>query len=308
MKSTVDAKVKNSFRFLHKRSADGQKRGKLTPITSLLLLVLVIYTLSMFLLLGWGVITSFKSQEDYYLNTYKLPEKWLISNYIDISKEFYVKVHRRPVLLPEMFFNSILYAVGTALMQALSACIVAYMCARFKYRFYKVLYAVVLITMMLPLIGTLPSEIKLAKTLRLYDEMWGIWIMSFNFLGTYFLIFHAAFRSIPITYAEAAKIDGASNLTVMLRIYFPLAKTTFFTCFLIEFIGRWNGYTVPLVFVPSYPTISYGLFEVTSSKENSMTDPMRMAAAVILMIPVMLLFLAFHKRMLGNLSLGGIKE
>lgn len=252
--------------------------------------------------------TSLKTQEDYYLNTYGLPENWQFNNYIEIFKVFGVKVKRRMVLLPEMFSNSILYAIGTAFMQALCPCIVAYMCTKFHYRFYKVLYAVVLITMMLPLVGTLPSEIKLAKSLGLYNHMWGIWIMSFNFLGTYFLIFHAAFRAIPMAYTEAAKIDGASNLVVMLQIGFPLVKTTFFTCFLIEFIGRWNGYTVPLVFTPDFPTISYGLFEVTSSTENSMTDPMRMAASVLLMIPVMILFLLFHEKMLGNLSVGGIKE
>jgi multiple sugar transport system permease protein len=132
--------------------------------------------------------------------------------------------------------------------------------------------------------------------------------MRGNFLGMYFLIFYGGFKALPMAYSEAAKIDGAGNMDVLVKIILPLVKNTFFTIFILHFIAFWNDYNTPLVYMPSYPTIAYGLYFVTNNSVNGMSaTPMRMAASMLMLIPILVLFLTFHKRLLGNLTVGGIK-
>ena len=135
-----------------------------------------------------------------------------------------------------------------------------------------------------------------------------LWIMKANFLGIYFLVFHAEFKGIPKEYAEAAKIDGAGNFTILFRIMLPLVRNTIFVIMLIKFIEFWNDYQTPLVFLPSYPTLAYGVFTLATTSINKMsTVPMRMASAVMMLIPILVVFLIFQKKIMSNVSVGGIK-
>jgi len=148
----------------------------------------------------------------------------------------------------------------------------------------------------------------MAKAIGLFDHIWGLWIMKANFLGMYFLVFYNMFKQLPMAYTEAAKIDGAGNMSVLIKIVLPLVRNTFFTVMLINFIGFWNDYQTPLIYLPSFPTIALGMYHMASTTENGLsTVPMRMTGAMLMLIPILVLFLAFHKRLLGNLTIGGIK-
>ena len=168
---------------------------------------------------------------------------------------------------------------------------------------------IVIVTMSLPIIGALPSEIMVAKMLRLYDTFWGQWIMKAHFLGLPYLIFYNTFKGMSQELSEAAKIDGASNLTIYLKILFPLAGSTFLTFFIMSLIGFWNDYSVPLYFMPSKPTVALALLDFSNTTELGLnTIPMRMTGAVLVLIPILIVFLIFNKRLMGNATIGGIKE
>ena len=123
-----------------------------------------------------------------------------------------------------------------------------------------------------------------------------------------FLIFYGTFKNMPMAYSEAAKIDGASNLQILTKIMLPLAKNTFFTILLIRFIEFWNEYQGALLYLPSHPTISLGLYYMANTPDNEMVFvPMRMTASVMVLLPIIILFVTFSKRLLGNLTVGGIK-
>ena len=86
--------------------------------------------------------------------------------------------------------------------------------------------------------------------------------------------------------------------------------TTFFVAAADEFlfIGFWNDYQVPLLYMPSYPTVAYGMYNMANTRENNLSSvPMRMTGAMLMFIPIFTLFLIFQKRLLGNLTVGGIK-
>ena len=142
----------------------------------------------------------------------------------------------------------------------MTPCIVAYLTAKYKFRLNKIIHTIVIVAMILPIVGSLPSELQLVKTLGFYDHMWGMFILKANFLGMYFLVFYATFKSLPWTFAEAAQIDGAGHFRTFIQIMLPLIRSTLFAVFILLFIEHWNDYYTPMVFLPEKPTMSYGLF------------------------------------------------
>lgn len=295
----------------------GKIRTRFTPTTIILMSVLILYSVSLLLPILWGLSTSLKTDLDFYLNPLWLPDGWFWnwqwSNYSYAFMNFVVKVEAgagfRIIYMEEMFLYTILYALGCAFFQSFVCCIVAYMVVKFDYFFSKVIYTVVIVAMILPIVGSLPSEIQMSRALGFFDTIWGMWIMKSHFLGMYFLVFHAMFRGIPKEFADAARVDGAGNFQVLFSIMMPLVRNTLFTVILLNFIGYWNDYQVPLIYLPSYPTIAYGLYLFNFSTINSLsTIPMKITGCMIMMLPILIVFLIFRNRLIGNISIGGLKE
>lgn len=291
----------------------GRIYGRLNALTVVILVLLFLYVLSLLVPMLWTLYTAFKSNLDYLENALSLPRVWHFENIVTALDNFYVPINRNGEIvnyyIESMLLFSVLYAVGSAFFSTFTCCIVAYATASFNFRFNKIVYGIVVVTMTLPIVGNLPSELQILKALGLYDHIWGLWICKANFLGMYYLIFNAAFRSIPKDFTEAAYIDGASNLRVLLSIAMPLVAGTFMTVMLIKFVEFWNDYTVTLTYMPSIPTLAFGLYAYSFSAKPAVSNtPMRLMGCLILMIPVLILFVAGHKRLMGNISMGGIKE
>ena len=208
-----------------------------------------------------------------------------------------------------MILYTILYSVGGAFISTIVPCVVAYAVSKFNYKFNAIIKGIVIVTMILPIVGSAPAEIDLLRKLHLYDSIVGNWIQKFHFLGMYFLVFLSAFKTIPKEYYEAAEIDGANEFKIMTRIVFPLVKTVFTTIMLIKFVEYWNDYQTPLLYLPTHPTLAYGVYSLSVTNINGMNNvPMRMAGCVILLVPILIIFISFRKKIMGNISLGGIKE
>lgn len=302
--------LRNKKKLIPKKK--GELREHMTPLTGAMLVFLIIYVVSLLVPLIWSMITAFKKQSDFRINIIGLPKEW-VWNFSYVYEMFKVRVNTDTgsidVGMGLMYIYSILYSVGCAFFNTLVPCTTSYCCARFRqYKFSKLIYTIVIVTMALPIVGSLPSEIRVAKALGLYDQIWGLWVMKANFLGMYFLVFYNSFKSMPVGFREAAKIDGAGNFRIFLNVEFPLVKSTFFTVMLINFITFWNDYQTPLVYLPSYPTIALGMFHMATTTENGLsTVPMRMTGAMMMLVPILIIFLIFHKRLLNNLMVGGIK-
>lgn len=286
----------------------GAGRGKTSPFFVVLFVLLAIYSLILIGLLVWAMISAFKTPRDFQTNPVGLPEK-IVNNFAEAIKLYKIQVggvkgRPRYAMFPQMLYNSVLYSVGCALFNTIVICLTAYCCARYKYRLSKIVYAVVLVTMTIPIVGSLPSQIQVAQTLRIYNEIWGMWLQSASFLGLYFLVFYETFASLPNSFFEAARIDGADDLSLIFRIALPLAKNVFLTIFMLNFITYWNDYQTPLLFLKSMPVLSYGLYLITQSNAYV---PMIMAAATVVLAPVIIIFIFANKKLMGNLTVGGIK-
>ena len=205
-------------------------------------------------------------------------------------------------------FNSLWYAIGSAIISTTVAYMVAYVVARFNFKFCNVIYTIIVLQMIIPTVGTFPSEFRIANELHLYDTPHGILFMKSYVTGLYFLAFYAALRVIPRDYEEAAQLDGCGNWGIMLRIIIPMTTGVISTVFLLVFIAFWNDYQTPILYMPSYATLSYGLYQyVNTELIESVSVPEELAASMLLAIPLFVLFIIFQKKLLGRVSLGGLK-
>ena len=291
---------------------NGEIKEGFSPLTLVMAVILGLYCLVLAIWLVWALLTSFKNPNDFLGNKYGLPNPWYFDNFAYVIYEY--KVEKlidgvsTVISTGDMILNSVLYSVGSAFVATLVPCITAYLCARYKYKFSKIIYSIVLVCMVIPIVGSQASELQIVIKMGIYDHMFGMWILKSGFLGLYFLVFHEVFLSIPNAYGEAAEIDGASDFCIMTKISLPLAKNTFFTVLLIMFVTYWNDFQTPMLYLPTHPTISEALYWIKSSSFNYFAKmPVKMAAPMMFLIPVLVIFLCFHKRLLGNLTVGGVK-
>ncbi len=283
-------------------------KNRLSVLTVVMLVVLILYCAVLLGMLLWAVLTALKEPLAFNRNKVGLPNPWYFKNIPYVLKNAEIRKEQGVVPFGEIVWNSVLYSVGCAFINTLVTAVVAYACAKYKCAFSKFIYGLVLVVMVIPVVGNQTSEIQMSMNLGLYDKMVGMLVMRASFLGIYFLVFYDMFKAVPPALGEAAEIDGAGDAQIMLKIYFPIAINTFLTVLLINFIGYWNNYQVPMVYVPNHPTLAEYVFQIsTFSKYPFSKAPVQLAASLILLIPVVTLFCFMHKRLLGNLSIGGVK-
>ena len=281
-------------------------------------LFLGFYLICLFTPFIWGFLTSFKSFlyfSDHSL--FELPDEWMWSNYTKVLKHLTITYTSATMKLTynlgNMMLNSLWYALASGLSATVCVYVVAY--ARNMYAQFKivaVIDVIVLITMSFPMVGSLPSSIAIFKSLGLYETFFGMtFIAKFSFLTMYYFIAGAFIKGIPKAFVEAAGIDGAGELQIMLRIMFPLTLPIFSTIFTLQFISYWNDYGTIFVFLKNFPTAAYGLWSFRGSMGNPeyAGTPMKLASAFIVVAPVLVVFAIFNKRIMNGVSLSeGVKE
>ena len=274
---------------------------------------LLIFSLSLFIPTLWAFITTFKTPLEMSKNMFGLPKSLNFSNYATAFRELYVtvnptKTYPYKMYVEEMILNGVIYAVGCTLANTFTAAIVAYGCARFKSKVGDILYASVLIVMVIPIVGAAPSEMQFVRKLGFYNNMVGNIIMKANYLGVDFLVFHAAFKGISKDYSDAASIDGAGNFSIMVKIIFPLISASLTTMMLLAFITYWNDSSTPLKYLPDVPNLALGLFKFNQRTDGKLVNtPMKLTGCFIMFAPMLAIFIAFRKRFMLNVSVGGLK-
>lgn len=284
-----------------------RKSNKVFAIISVT--VLGLYTISLLFPLLWALLSSFKDRLDFRFNMFGWPEQFMWSNYSVAFRELFVEVGSKKIYTWQMLGNTIIYAVGSTVINTLVNCVTAYIVCKYnRFRVTKIIYTFVIVSMILPIVGSLPSEIQMARSLGFYDNIFGVFVMKAYFGGTNFLIFYATFKGISWEYAESAIIDGAGHFQVLTRVMMPLARTTIAALALLAFIGYWNDYYTPMIYLPSMPTIAYGLYRFQFSNiTDAGSVTVQLAACMIVTIPIFIIYMCFKKYLSGNLSMGGLK-
>ena len=304
-------KMKHRKKFTHKKVF-------LNPFSITVFVLLIVYSLSMLYLFYWGLMTSFKTSIDYneYTMTGKLivfPTSFTLENYRLAFQELGVELMTDTGIviigLPHLIFNTLFYGIASTIITTLVHACTAYLAAKYsRIGFVKILYPIVVFCMVFPVIGSLSSELQIMKALNFYDNVFGLLVMKGSFLGANFLLFYAAFKGLSWEYAEAAVVDGASNLHVMIRIMFPLVSIVFKALFVLTFIGYWNSWTVNITYLPSFPMVSFALYKYrTSVGSASSKIPAQLAGCLVVAFPIFVLFCIFKNQLVGCLTVGGLK-
>ena len=264
--------------------------------------LMLAYSVTMVFAVIWAVFASLKEHSELLLyNINGLPEVWRFENYIQAFKS----LGEGKTDLVGMFLNSIWYSVGSALIGGMACAITAYIFSKFTFKGKRLLYAIFIIAMLLPMYGNFPAKYKLTADLGLQNSPLFIFVGAAGY-GNVMLIFIASFDVLSWEYAEAAEIDGANNYYIFFKIMFPLIKPSFIAITLTSIIGCWNDYMTPIIYLSKMPTLSAGLYIF---KKNMMFGelPAYYAGVVMSFIPTLAIFVIFRKTIMENVAAGGIK-
>lgn len=218
--------------------------------------------------------------------------------------------------VPRAFLNSILYAVIGTLVNLMMTAVMAYPLSKPHLVGRSVVMKLIIFTLLFNG-GTIPTYL-VVKNMGLIDSMWSlvlpnaIWTMELFILVSFY-------RSLPASLFESAKLDGASELTILLRIVLPLSKASLASIALFYFMGHWNSYFLPLIYLSSSEKFPLQLVlkdmlisdstMVSSLVENAALTPaaVKNATIFITMVPVMLAYPFAQKYFVKGIMIGSVK-
>jgi ABC-type glycerol-3-phosphate transport system permease component len=207
------------------------------------------------------------------------------------------------------FFRNSVFVTGLAVIgELLSASMVAYAFARLRFPGNKILFMVVLATMMIPFPVTMVPTFILFKLINMVGTYLPLVLPPF--FGPAFSIFllRQFFLTINLELDEAAKVDGANELMIYWRIILPLARPALATIAIFSFMANWNDFMGPLIYLSDqrlYP-LSLGLYALNVQAGGNYG--MMMAAAFLMTLPVVLVFFFAQKYFIQGITLTGMKS
>ncbi|MFE9562076.1 carbohydrate ABC transporter permease [Streptomyces sp. NPDC006487] len=220
----------------------------------------------------------------------------------------YAKVWDTPGFLT-WWRNTLMYAGLGTLLTVVSSVPVAYALAKFRFRGRRLSLLLVIAMMMLPpQVVVIPMYLFWAKQLDLSGTLWPLIIpMAFGDAFSIFLL-RQFLLTIPDEYLDAAKVDGCGELRTLLRVVLPMAKPGIAAVALFQFFAAWNDYFGPQIYASDNPaawTLSYGLESFKGAHHTNWN--LTMAATVLVMAPVIVLFFFAQKAFVEGVTLTGVK-
>lgn len=268
---------------------------------SIFFVIIGLHALSLLYPLYWAVINALKTTKMFEISSTSLPNPIVWQNFVDVFE----KVQIDGVSVFSMLGNTLWICISTTVISAIGNMMVAYPMARFRFPGRDFLYAMVIFSMTIPIIGTGSTGYRLQYNLGLIDNPPLMALTWLNGFSGNFLILYGAIKTISQTYAEAAYVDGANEMQTLTRIMFPQVLPTLVAIGTLNFIGFWSNYNVSLITFPSYPNLALGIFLFTDMVAAAKT--VYFAAVCVSMIPILVLYACCQKTIMSNFSVGGIK-
>lgn len=242
-------------------------------------------------------------------NSFALPEKLHWDNYRKAFENlgFTSGTTGERIGLGSMFFNSawyLLFRVGGNLFACAS---MAYALSKYRFKLNAPIYAIIVFSMTVPIVGTMGSTFKLMSDLQIFNTPFYAILTSFSGIGFNFLILYGVFKNISWSYAEAVFVDGGNHFTVFFRIMLPQALTPMLALAIISGITEWNDYLTPLLYMPDFPTVASGIYQIKLESASRGDTPSYFAGLVLSVAPVLALYACFSDTIMKNFNMGGLK-
>lgn len=274
-----------------------KKRKK---ILSTILLYAVLIGLSVIVLIPfiWMVSASLKQNNEVFTIPIKwIPNKLNFKNYVDIWTT---------VPLLSFFKNTVFLSVTITAIQLLTSSFAAYGFSKVTFKGRDTLFLMYVATIAVPWQVFMIPQFLIVKKMGLVDNLWSLVLMqAFNSFGVFLM--RQYYMSIPEELSEAARIDGLSEWGIFRRIILPLTKPALASLTIITFVNTWNDYMGPFIYLNSTAnkTIQLGLKMFVSQYDAQFA--LIMAASVVSIIPIAIIFLLMQKNFVEGISTSGMK-
>jgi multiple sugar transport system permease protein len=262
-----------------------------------LILLAIVFLLPIAMLL----VSSFKTSSQIYNPVFSfIPEPFTLSNFVDaVSK----------INFPQALINTLYIAFFNIIGVTVASSLAAYAFSAIEWKGRDLFFAITLATIMLPDIVLLIPQFLFFKSMGWYGTMLPLIVPFFCGLPFYIFLLRQFFMTIPKDLADSARIDGANEFTIWKSIYLPLSMPAVFIVVLFQFLIVWNDLMKPSIYLinENQYNLSLALHQFQSKLGGAQWGPL-MAAVLIMIIPVIILFLFTQKYFVKGITLGGLKE
>ena len=246
----------------------------------------------------WMLLSSLKTMPE----IMAIPPKWFPSSPHLLN---YLKAMTKAPF-PRYFLNSLIVTIGAVSLQTFLSIMMAYATSRFDFPGRNVIFACLLGLMMVPYEMLIITNYVTVTKLKWLDTFWAL-IVPGTASVYYTYILRNNFLSVPDSYYYSARLDGANSWKYLWRVMIPMNKSAVSTIVLLNAIGEWNSFMWPMIVTntDAMRTVQVGLY--TFNNDTSTRYDLLMAAATIIILPLMLLFIVARKKIVSAFSHGGIK-
>jgi multiple sugar transport system permease protein len=249
----------------------------------------------------WMLTTSFKSADE----ATRVPPTILPENATTGAYDtLFTGDSQTPVL--RWFLNSLVAASGQALLVLIVASMAAYALARMEFRGKKIVFALIIATLFVPIFTLIIPNFLIIDRLGWLDSLWALIVPgAASAFGVFFL--RQFFVSLPREIEEAARVDGAGDIRIFFRIVLPLARPALATLAVLSFLANWNDFIWPVYVLlsPDSLTLQPGLSILRGAYSTHYS--IVMAGAVVASVPVLILFTLAQKQIVASVANTGIK-
>lgn len=262
---------------------------------------LVLWALMVLFPFYWMLLTSVKSYSSY--NAEYIPSFFTrsptIQNYLDAFSA---------VPLAKYFANTLIFTLATTGIMLLVIIPAAFAFSRMTFRGKNLAFTLFLSLMMIPNELVIITNFQTITSWGMRNTFWGLILPSVTSVF-YIYLLKENFEQVPDELYRAAKIDGTSDLKYLLKVMVPICKPTIITITILKIIECWNAYVWPRLITDdeNYFLVSNGIQEIRENGFGRENIPAMMAAVVVISVPLIILFLVFHKKIMEGVSRGGTK-
>ena len=247
----------------------------------------------------WMLLSSVKSDGE----IRRVPPTWWPETAtLDNFRELFARMD-----FPQFFTNSVVVATAVTIGNLLFCSMLGYVLAKSEFAGRALLFRLVLGTLMIPGMVTLVPLFVLVANMGLVNTYWGLIL---PFLAGPFGVFlmRQFILGIPDELIDAARVDGASELRIFLQVVMPLCKPPLATLAILTFLGSWNNFLWPLVVATSEDKYTLPVaLALYSVGQNQTQYGLLLAGAVVIVVPVLIVFLALQRYFVQGIAMTGIK-
>ena len=248
----------------------------------------------------WMGLSALKTTNEVFAHPFKwLPAKPMWSNF----KHVWCVEN---VNMMKSYGNSIIIVFFSTVGQIAIASLAAYAFAKIQFKGKNFVFMMFLASMMIPGQVTIIPRFMLFKSMGLYNTLWSC-ILPFWFSTTAIFMLRQFYIGLPNDLMEAAKIDGAGHFRIFLQVLMPLTKPAMITLVILAFIGSWNEYLSPLIFITKQEKYTVAQAIRWYLLDELQRYDLTMAAATIAIVPVIILFISCQKYFVEGIATSGVK-